>query len=111
MFIKDKSGREFLLPSPEEDRRISAGFDEDSPELDEDFFRQAQPAAQMLGQEKLDALVSQRQRGRPKGSLAKQTKEQVSIRLSRDVLEHFRATGPGWQTRIDTALRDWLVKR
>lgn len=33
------------------------------------------------------------------------TKKLVSLRLSPEVLEHYRATGPGWQTRIDEALR------
>ncbi|CBL44706.1 probable phage associated protein [gamma proteobacterium HdN1] len=32
----------------------------------------------------------------------------VSIRFSPDVVEHFRATGAGWQTRMDAALKDWL---
>lgn len=32
-------------------------------------------------------------------------KEQVSLRLDQDVLDHFRAGGPGWQDRINTALR------
>ena len=36
------------------------------------------------------------------------TKERITIRLSRDVVERFRATGEGWQTRLDAALRDWL---
>lgn len=36
------------------------------------------------------------------------TKERITIRLSRDVVENFRATGEGWQTRLDAALRDWL---
>lgn len=35
-------------------------------------------------------------------------KERINIRLSPDVLQAFRATGSGWQTRIDLALRDWL---
>jgi uncharacterized protein (DUF4415 family) len=29
-------------------------------------------------------------------------------RITRDVVEKFRATGEGWQTRLDAALRDWL---
>ncbi|MDO9058605.1 MAG: BrnA antitoxin family protein, partial [Bradyrhizobium sp.] len=33
------------------------------------------------------------------------TKVAVSIRLSPDVLSHFKAKGPGWQSRIDEALR------
>ena len=32
-------------------------------------------------------------------------KAAVSLRLDRDVLAHFRASGPGWQTRINAALR------
>jgi uncharacterized protein (DUF4415 family) len=36
------------------------------------------------------------------------TKQRATIRLSRDVLERFRATGRGWQTRMDAALREWL---
>lgn len=36
------------------------------------------------------------------------TKERITIRLSRDVVDRFRATGDGWQTRVDTALQEWL---
>jgi len=36
------------------------------------------------------------------------TKERITIRLSPDVVERFRATGDGWQTRVDAALQDWL---
>lgn len=45
-----------------------------------------------------------RQRGRPAGS----DKESTTIRINRDVLAAFRAGGPGWQTRMNAALRDWL---
>ena len=38
------------------------------------------------------------------------TKERVNIRLSRNVVDSFRATGDGWQTRVDAALQDWLKK-
>lgn len=40
--------------------------------------------------------------GRPKSAAPKKS---VHLRLSPDVLEHFRAAGRGWQTRIDEALR------
>jgi uncharacterized protein (DUF4415 family) len=36
------------------------------------------------------------------------TKERITIQLSRDVIEKFRATGEGWQARLDAALREWL---
>lgn len=41
--------------------------------------------------------------GRPKGS---GTKELVTLRLDREVLDHFRAGGPGWQTRLNAALQN-----
>ena len=40
-------------------------------------------------------------RGRPKGG-----KEQVTIRLDKDVLARFRATGEGWQGRINEILKE-----
>lgn len=42
--------------------------------------------------------------GRPPGS----RKTQIALRVDNDVLAAFRASGPGWQTRINAALRDWL---
>ncbi len=38
------------------------------------------------------------------------TKIPVSIRLSPEVVKHFKAKGPGWQSKIDAALRR-LVKK
>jgi len=38
------------------------------------------------------------------------TKERITIRLSREVVERFRESGGGWQTRVDEALREWLKK-
>lgn len=45
------------------------------------------------------------QRGRPKAPV---TKISTTIRLDTEVLEAFKATGRGWQTRLNKALRDWL---
>lgn len=39
------------------------------------------------------------------------TKKLVSLRLSPEVIEHFRSTGPGWQTRIDETLVKAVKKR
>lgn len=47
-------------------------------------------------------------RGRPKSA---RTKVSTTIRLDADVLERFRTQGPGWQSRINSALRDWLAKK
>ena len=37
-------------------------------------------------------------------------KEMVSVRLDRDVLDHFQKDGPGWQDRINDALRKAIGK-
>jgi uncharacterized protein (DUF4415 family) len=49
-------------------------------------------------------LAERRRRG--PGKIPK--KEPTTIRFSPDVLAAFRATGKGWQTRMDDALREWL---
>jgi len=49
-------------------------------------------------------LAKLKVRGRQKSP----TKERITIRLSPEVVHRFRATGNGWQTRVDTALKDWL---
>ena len=45
---------------------------------------------------------------KPRGSQKAPTKQATTIRLLPDVMAAFKATGAGWQTRIDTALKDWL---
>ncbi len=45
-----------------------------------------------------------RSRGRPAGS----DKTQIALRVDNSVLEAFRATGKGWQTRMNEALKEWL---
>ena len=47
-------------------------------------------------------------RGRPR--VAK-PKVSTTIRLSADVIDHFKLDGRGWQTRIDQALREWIKHR
>jgi uncharacterized protein (DUF4415 family) len=41
----------------------------------------------------------------PKQNVVPGVKEQVTLRIDQDVLEHFRAGGAGWQERINDALR------
>ena len=53
----------------------------------------------------LPASLQAKLKGRPKAPV---TKERITIRLSPDVVRSFRASGEGWQTRIDAALKEWL---
>ena len=49
--------------------------------------------------------IAARKRGRPVGSTQGTTKEPVKLRLDADLLAALRATGDGWQTRINDTLR------
>lgn len=68
----------------------------DLSEVDPQFFKPL---------DNMPAPLQAKLRGRPKAEF---TKERITIRLSPEVLQSFRATGAGWQTRIDAALKDWL---
>jgi uncharacterized protein (DUF4415 family) len=59
-------------------------------------LRRAQP----ISKETLDFI--NRARGRPPSENPKQA---VSLRLDGDVIEHFKKSGPGWQSRINAVLR------
>lgn len=52
-------------------------------------------------------VVRKRKRGPQKAP----TKKLVSLRLSPEVIDHFKSTGPGWQTRIDGALLESIKRR
>lgn len=51
------------------------------------------------------AQIAARRRGRPIGSVQAVTKEPVKLRLDPDVLAALRASGDGWQTRVNDMLR------
>ena len=74
-------------------------FDDDNPEWTEADFAKARPPAEVIPPELLAQFKNTR------GPQKTPTKVAVSIRLSPDVLSHFKAKGPGWQSRIDDALR------
>lgn len=81
--------KKLIRPTDIEDEQISAAAlaDQDNPPLKD-----------------AELMQFRRGPGRPQGS---GKKEQVTLRLDAEILEQFRATGNGWQTRINDALRDW----
>jgi uncharacterized protein (DUF4415 family) len=85
--------------------------DKDSPELTEQWFAKAKPASKVLpglvGKQSAAEMLKPKQ-GRP--PLAN-PKEHVNIRLDADIVQAFKRKGPGWQTRMNSALREWLRTR
>ena len=64
---------------------------DDAPELTQEWFETA------------DLYIGEKliRRGRPAGS---GTKQQITLRLDKDVIDAFRKTGPGWQARMNDVL-------
>lgn len=85
--VKTRSGRVLVMPTPAEDAAISVGIGQDS-----DTY---EPSA--------SEIASMKRPGRPLGS---GSKTQVTLRLDTAALEAFKATGTGWQTRINALLRE-----
>jgi uncharacterized protein (DUF4415 family) len=84
------------MPTLEEDRFITAAAKSD-------------PDALPLTDEQMRAMVPMRLlRGRPKLANKKQL---VSIRYSPEVIDYFRASGAGWQSRMDAVLKDYIEAR
>ncbi|OQX07922.1 MAG: hypothetical protein BWK73_26770 [Thiothrix lacustris] len=83
-----------IYPTDEEDAQIRAGIaaDPDTYEVvsDEDWARM-----KPMG------------RGRPKADV---TKDRITVRLSSEVTAYFKATGKGWQTRMDAVLREYVAQ-
>jgi uncharacterized protein (DUF4415 family) len=84
-----------VMPTLQEDKAITAAAKND-------------PDAQPLTPRQLKAMVPLRAlRGRPKSESPKQL---VSVRYSPEVLEYFRSTGEGWQSRMDGVLRQYVLR-
>ncbi|WP_144112779.1 BrnA antitoxin family protein [Paraburkholderia sp. BCC1886] len=80
------------MPTDEEDAAINRGIAEDPDTYEvppEDFKKMKKMGA----------------RGRPR---LDEPKVLLSVRYDADIVERFKATGDGWQTRMNDALRDWL---
>ena len=77
---------------------------ENKDSIEEDFDPDTAPDLSRDGWPEKFANMAVR-RGRPPVA---RPKVSTTIRLSQDVIDHFRADGKGWQTRIDEALREWI---
>ena len=85
-----------VIPTVQEDKVITAAAKSD-------------PDAQPLTPKQLKAMVPMRVlRGRPKSANAKQL---VSVRYSPEVVAYFKSTGEGWQSRMDSVLREYVTRR
>ena len=93
------------LPSPELPPIVC---DDDNPEWTEEDFARARPAHEVLPAEVIAAFGKGRG-GRSKVS-ATSDHQQLTLRIPGPVLDHFKAGGPGWQTRMVAVLEQEAAK-
>jgi uncharacterized protein (DUF4415 family) len=84
-------------------------IDDENPEWTEEDFKRARPASEVLPPELYARLTARRpgQRGAQKAP----TKVAVTLRLDPEVVAAFKADGPGWQTRINQALKKVVARK
>ena len=82
---------------------------DDAPELTDGFFEQG---VWQVGEKPVSRPEAQQEmacrRGRPAGTGGKVS---TTIRFDAEILTAFKATGDGWQTRMNDALKEWLRSR
>jgi uncharacterized protein (DUF4415 family) len=88
-----------LTDAEEAEIQAMIASDPDNPELTEDELKELQPFREVFPE--LAASID-RKLGRPK---AENPKKAISLRLDAEVIERFKATGDGWQSRMNEALR------
>jgi uncharacterized protein (DUF4415 family) len=88
-------------------RKNASRPDEDNPEWTAEDFRRARPLKEVAPEVVAIMEAVRRQRGPQKAP----TKELVSLRVDRDVIAAFRASGAGWQVRANEALRAYAKRR
>jgi uncharacterized protein (DUF4415 family) len=112
MVLNVRTKPRVVMPTPEEDAAIARGIaqDPDTYELTDEELARLRPASevppQIMGEANAAALM--KRRGRP-AVPADSRKVPTTIRLDPDVVEAFRETGPGWQSRMNGALREWAM--
>lgn len=88
-------------------RKNASRPDAENPEWTAEEIRQSRLLMDALPKETAEAV--RRYRGQ-RGPQKHPTKELVSLRIDRDVVAAYRATGPGWQRRASAALRTYAQK-
>jgi uncharacterized protein (DUF4415 family) len=84
-------------------------LDDENPQWSAEDVAKARPASEVLPQIFGESIAKKmlKPRGRPPAEFPK---ERINIRLSHEVLAHFKSAGDGWQTRIDSALRQFITE-
>ncbi|MBU6292248.1 MAG: BrnA antitoxin family protein [Burkholderiales bacterium] len=93
--VKTRNGLTLIVPDAAEDENITRAALSD-------------PDAQPLTDAQIKYLRPTRLRGRPVGTGKKM---QLTLRIDTEVIDYFKQSGEGWQTRMNDVLREWVARR
>ena len=106
---KSTKGQGLVLPTLADVDAGKVTFDEyeiahgeDIPELTDEMMARARPASEIP--ELANFFKARGERGPQKAAV----KERIGLRLDAEVVSHFRKTGPGWQSRINAVLTEYV---
>ncbi len=91
-------------------KRTKRAIDPEIVEFEEALFRSLEQAMSGEGRVNTAQQIAAR-RGRPIGSVKINPKVPTTIRFDQDVLDALKASGRGWQTRVNDAMREWLARQ
>jgi uncharacterized protein (DUF4415 family) len=89
----------------EKNRGRNHEIEDENPEWTKEDFARAKPASEVLSPDLL-AMLPKRKPGQ-RGKQVSPKKELVAIRIDADIVQRFRAHGRGWQTKMNSALKEW----
>jgi uncharacterized protein (DUF4415 family) len=93
--VKTRNGLTLIVPDAAEDENITRAALLD-------------PDAQPLTDAQIKYLRPTRLRARPVGTGKKM---QLTLRIDTEVIDYFKQSGEGWQTRMNDVLREWVARR
>lgn len=102
-----KESADTMIFSDDPNDELSQWIDDENPEWTEEMFKDALTFEQMppfLQEIVLDGI--EKHRGRP---FSKEKKVSVTVRYSAKVIDAFKATGKGWQSRMNAALEEYIA--
>jgi len=104
MHLTTKSGRKIKMNTPEEDAIITRQAKEDGTYRTEEELSKVdfKPVSEIPGMQGL----LKANRGRPKSDNPKLS---VTVRYDANIIEFFKATGKGWQSRMNEVLREYIA--
>jgi len=102
-----KKAKDLIASAPESVHDPESPYDPNDPKAVAKFWKEG-VVVKTGGIAAVRAALAAKRKPGQRGPGKRPPKVAINIRLSREVLDAFKATGEGWQTKVDGALKEWL---